>query len=151
MLYLCLESQTNHIVQFSQIIICTCPVKSEVISLGCIFGNLCPINLILLQRNGLSRTLNNVLTISPFIFNLLTLTCTMLFVLSSKVEALMGENSKIGNFGFQELDVWQKAVNFANDIITIAETINIERKHFRLLDQLEAVVLLLSSLRLVAT
>lgn len=75
----------------------------------------------------------------------------MLFVLSSKVEALMGENSKIGNFGFQELDVWQKAVNFANDIITIAETINIERKHFRLLDQLEAVVLLLSSLRLVAT
>lgn len=44
----------------------------------------------------------------------------------------------MGNFGFQELDVWQKAVDFANDIITIAETINTERKHFRLLEQLES-------------
>ncbi len=44
----------------------------------------------------------------------------------------------MSNFGFQELDIWQKAVDFANDIITIAETINTERKHVRLLEQLEA-------------
>jgi len=41
-------------------------------------------------------------------------------------------------FGFQDLEVWQRAVNFANDVISITENMNTNRKHFRLLEQLEA-------------
>lgn len=42
------------------------------------------------------------------------------------------------SFGFQDLEVWQRAVNFANDVISITENMNTDRKHFRLLEQLEA-------------
>jgi len=41
-------------------------------------------------------------------------------------------------FGFEDLDVWNRAVDFAVKIIKIAETMEVERKHFRLLEQIEA-------------
>lgn len=41
-------------------------------------------------------------------------------------------------FSFEDLDVWQKAVEFANKVISLAEEINANRKHFRLIEQLEA-------------
>jgi len=44
----------------------------------------------------------------------------------------------VNSFVFQKLDVWQKAVDFANDVITISESINTDRKHFRLLEQIES-------------
>jgi four helix bundle protein len=45
---------------------------------------------------------------------------------------------KKNKFAFQELEVWQKAVDFANDVITITEAINTARKHVRLLKQIES-------------
>ena len=41
-------------------------------------------------------------------------------------------------FGFEDLEVWQKAVTFAVDIIDLCERINTERKHYRLIEQVEA-------------
>ncbi len=41
-------------------------------------------------------------------------------------------------FSFEDLEVWQKAVDFADRIISIADEMNTGRKHFRLLEQLEA-------------
>lgn len=41
-------------------------------------------------------------------------------------------------FSFEDLEVWQKAVEFARRVIAIAEEIQTDRKHFRLIEQLEA-------------
>ena len=41
-------------------------------------------------------------------------------------------------FSFEDLDVWQKAVDFAVSVIDIAETMNTNRNHYRLLEQLES-------------
>ena len=40
-------------------------------------------------------------------------------------------------FGFEELDVWQKAVEFAREVIELIENIETGRKHYRLIEQLE--------------
>ena len=47
------------------------------------------------------------------------------------------ENSK-NHFGFKDLKVWQKALDFADQIIEQAENLNSVNKHFRLIEQLEA-------------
>ena len=41
-------------------------------------------------------------------------------------------------FCFEDLEVWQKAVEFTRQIINLTENINTTRKHFRLFEQLEA-------------
>lgn len=41
-------------------------------------------------------------------------------------------------FGFEDLEVWQKAVDFANRVINLTGKIQDDRKHFRLIEQLEA-------------
>ncbi len=41
-------------------------------------------------------------------------------------------------FSFEDLDVWQKAVEFARIVINLSEKIYTGRKHFRLIEQLEA-------------
>ena len=41
-------------------------------------------------------------------------------------------------FSFEDLEVWQKAVEFAKLVIDIAGEINTDRKHYRLIEQLEA-------------
>jgi len=41
-------------------------------------------------------------------------------------------------FSFEELEVWQKAVEFAKLVIELAEKIHTDRKHYRLIEQLEA-------------
>ena len=41
-------------------------------------------------------------------------------------------------FLFEDLAVWQKSVDFAVRVIDLAENISTERKHFRLLEQIEA-------------
>ena len=41
-------------------------------------------------------------------------------------------------FGFKKLKVWQKAIKFAKKIILITEAIDTKRKHYRLIEQLEA-------------
>ena len=43
-------------------------------------------------------------------------------------------------FSFENLDVWQKAVEFANEVISVVDKLNTDRKHFRLIEQLESAV-----------
>lgn len=45
------------------------------------------------------------------------------------------ENTK---FTFEELKVWQKSVNFAKMVIDMTEQISTDRKHYRLIEQLES-------------
>ena len=42
------------------------------------------------------------------------------------------------NFSFEDLAVWKKAVEFADKVISLVEGIQTDRKHFRLIEQLEA-------------
>ncbi len=48
-------------------------------------------------------------------------------------------------FGYEDLEVWQKAVDFAVSVIDIAETMNSDRNHYRLIDQLESSVTSISA------
>ena len=41
-------------------------------------------------------------------------------------------------FAFKKLDVWQKTVDFTVDVIDLVENLSTDRKHFRLLEQIEA-------------
>lgn len=43
-------------------------------------------------------------------------------------------------FGFKDLDVWRKAVKFAEAVISVTEKLDTDRKHFRLVENLEAAV-----------
>jgi four helix bundle protein len=44
----------------------------------------------------------------------------------------------MGKFSFEDLEVWRKAVEFAKGVIELAESVETDRKHFRLIEQLEA-------------
>jgi len=46
----------------------------------------------------------------------------------------------LGAFAFEELEVWQRAVAFADRVIELAENLNTNQKHFRLIEQLESAV-----------
>ncbi len=37
-------------------------------------------------------------------------------------------------FAFEDLDVWQKAVEFANKVVRLTEEIQFDRKHYRLMN-----------------
>jgi len=41
-------------------------------------------------------------------------------------------------FGYEELEVWNKAVDFAVRVIETVERISTDRKHYRLLEQIES-------------
>jgi four helix bundle protein len=41
-------------------------------------------------------------------------------------------------FGYEDLDVWNKAAEFAVELIAVVENISTDRKHYRLLEQIEA-------------
>ena len=41
-------------------------------------------------------------------------------------------------FSFEDLKVWQKAVEFAEGVIRLVDTLETPRKHFRLFEQLES-------------
>ena len=41
---------------------------------------------------------------------------------------------------FKDLKVWQKAVEFADEVISVVDGLNTSRKHFRLIEQLESAV-----------
>jgi len=43
-------------------------------------------------------------------------------------------------YSFENLDVWQKAIEFANEVISAVDKLNTNRKHFRLIEQLESAV-----------
>lgn len=48
-------------------------------------------------------------------------------------------------FSFEDLEVWQKAVDFAVSVIDIAEIMNTNRNHYRLIEQLESSVTSISA------
>ena len=41
-------------------------------------------------------------------------------------------------FAYEDLDVWNKSVDFAIEVINTVEEINTDRRHYRLLEQIEA-------------
>jgi len=41
-------------------------------------------------------------------------------------------------FGYEKLIVWQRSLEWADRILTIAENIGTERKHYRLIEQIES-------------
>ncbi len=41
-------------------------------------------------------------------------------------------------FGFEDLEVWKKSIDFADQVIDLIESLDTDRKHFRLIEQLEA-------------
>ena len=41
-------------------------------------------------------------------------------------------------FGYEDLEVWNRSVDFAVKVIELVETIDTGRKHYRLLEQIEA-------------
>lgn len=41
-------------------------------------------------------------------------------------------------FGYEDLDVWNKAIEFAVEVIDLVENISTDRKHYRLLEQIES-------------
>lgn len=45
---------------------------------------------------------------------------------------------KCDGFAFKELEVWKKAIKFADLVIGLVEKLETDRKHFRLIEQLEA-------------
>jgi len=42
------------------------------------------------------------------------------------------------DFGFKELIVWRKAVDFAKRVISIIDKVNSDRTHYRIIEQTEA-------------
>jgi four helix bundle protein len=41
-------------------------------------------------------------------------------------------------FGYEDLDVWSRAVDFAVKVIELVETVDTGRRHYRLFEQIEA-------------
>jgi len=50
----------------------------------------------------------------------------------------MKQERKQTKFGYEDLNVWNKAVTFAVNIIEMAESIATGRRHYRLIEQIEA-------------
>ena len=50
----------------------------------------------------------------------------------------MGENNNQSSY--KDLVVWQKGMAFANDVIQVIEHLETDRKHYRMIEQLEAAV-----------
>ena len=42
------------------------------------------------------------------------------------------------DFGFENLEVWTRSVDFAVKVIELVESLETSRKHYRLLEQIEA-------------
>ncbi len=49
-------------------------------------------------------------------------------------------NPEESQSSYKDLIVWQKSLGFANDVIDLVDSLDTPRKHFRLIEQLEAAV-----------
>jgi len=45
---------------------------------------------------------------------------------------------KESKFGYEDLEVWQKAIDWASEIISLVDNLETKRRHFRLIEQLES-------------
>jgi len=41
-------------------------------------------------------------------------------------------------FGYEDLEVWQKAIDWTSEIVRVVDNLRTDRMHFRLIEQLEA-------------
>ena len=41
-------------------------------------------------------------------------------------------------FAFKDLKVWHKSIDFADKVIVLLENLNSNRKHFRIMEQIES-------------
>ena len=41
-------------------------------------------------------------------------------------------------FGYEDLEVWQKAIDWASEIVSLCNDLETERRHYRLIEQLES-------------
>ena len=48
--------------------------------------------------------------------------------------------AEVQQAAYKELQVWQKSMEFANQVIQLIDGLNTSRKHYRLLEQLESAV-----------
>ena len=48
-------------------------------------------------------------------------------------------------FAFKNLSVWQKSIDFADNVIGITQSLETNRNHFRIIEQLESAVLSISN------
>jgi len=46
--------------------------------------------------------------------------------------------SQSDRFGYEDLEVWQKAIEWASEIVFLGDNLEMDRKHFRLIEQLES-------------
>ena len=46
--------------------------------------------------------------------------------------------NSVPHVSYEDLDVWEKAIDFANEVIGVVDVLNTDRKHYRLIEQLEA-------------
>jgi four helix bundle protein len=46
----------------------------------------------------------------------------------------------LGDSSYKDLQVWQKSLAFANEVIQVIDDLDTPRKHFRLIEQLESAV-----------
>ncbi len=46
----------------------------------------------------------------------------------------------LGRFSFEDVDVWQRSVDFSNLVISLVNSLDSDRRHYRLIGQLEAAV-----------
>ena len=51
---------------------------------------------------------------------------------------MLGKKKSEDKFNFENLEVWQKAVELSIDLIDLSENINTDRRHYRLIEQFEA-------------
>ena len=58
-------------------------------------------------------------------------------LLGSRLKA-EGSRRCVMKFGYEDLDFWNKATEFAVGVIELVESISAHRKHYRLLEQVEA-------------
>lgn len=52
----------------------------------------------------------------------------------------MQSEEEPGQSSYKELLVWQKSMTLANDVIELVDSLETDRKHYRLIEQLEAAV-----------
>ena len=57
----------------------------------------------------------------------------------------MGNTDSAGMFAFEDLLVWQKSIDFAEAVIKEIDQFDAPRKHFRIIEQLEAAAISVSS------
>lgn len=48
--------------------------------------------------------------------------------------------STVNRLSYKDLNVWKKSMDFANEVMSVIEIVATQRKHYRLIEQLEAAV-----------